>query len=451
LKLLRVLRRLVRLDGVRKELQMPERSATGWRRVGAATLLLAVLGLTATAATAGASGTARPGQKPFELKIGDIMPLTGDLSAFGPSLDAAARLGATAVNNALQRDGLSSTFSVQVVDTQDDQSAIPPAVEAAQKLASEGVNVIIGTLSSGSTIAVAQSVSIPDKIVTITPTSSSPAITSLKDDNLVFQMGPNDNFQARELAISIAKQIGKHALLNIGWRNDDYGNGVSSLFKTLWKQQGGRIGVTESWDPNSPSFDSIAQKLVGGNPTAYMIFDFPQTFEKLGPALVRTGKWSPQKTFVSAEFRDPSALAAIGSPATNGLRGVADSNGTTTLQNTFTAYYKQMEPGKPATGYESFAFDAVVLASLAALEADSPSGATFAKDIESLSNPPGREYTYLHLAAAIKAIEAGTKVKYEGVSSALDLSPQGAPNAARYDLWTYRNGKLKVLSTQTIH
>ncbi len=429
---------------------MRRHPASGWQRGGAMTLLCGVVALATVVATATASGGAKPGQKPFQLRIGNIMPLTGDLSAFGPSLDAAARLGAQLVNTALKGDHLSSKFSVQVVDTQDDQSAIPPAVEAAQKLASENVNVIIGTLSSGSTIAVAQSVAIPKKIVEITPTSSSPAITALKDNNLVFQMGPNDNFQARELAISIAQQIGSHALLNIGWRNDDYGNGASALFKTLWKKQGGRIGVTESWDPNSPSFDSVAQKLVGGNPTAYMIFDFPQTFQKLGPALVRTGKWSPKKTFVSAEFRDATALAAIGAPATDGLRGVADSNGTTALQNAFTAYFKRMEPGKPATGYESFAFDSVILASLAALEADSPSGATFTKDIEAVSNGPGTTFTYQHLAAAIKAIEAGKKINFDGVSSPIDLSPQGAPNAARYDLWTYTGGQLKVLTTQTI-
>ena len=425
---------------------MLRRLASGWWRRGSAiTLLSVVAALAAVVATATASSDAKPGQKPFQLKIGNIMPLTGDLSAFGPSLDAAARLGAQLVNSALKGDHLSSKFSVQVVDTQDDQSKIPPAVEAAQKLASENVNVILGTLSSGSTIAVAQSVAIPKKIVEITPTSSSPAITALKDNNLVFQMGPNDNFQARELAASIASQVGPHALLNIGWRNDDYGNGASALFKTLWKKQGGRIGVTESWDPNSPSFDSIAQKLVGGNPTAYMIFDFPQTFQKLGPALVRTGKWSPKKTFVSAEFRDASALAAIGAQATEGLRGVAASNGTTALQTAFTAYFKRMEPGKPATGYESFAFDSVILASLAALQADSPSGANFANDIVSVSNAPGTHFTYLHLAAAIKAIEAGKKIDFDGVSSPIDFSPQGAPNAARYDLWTYTGGQIKVL------
>jgi len=429
---------------------MLRRPASGWRRGGAISLLSAVVALATIVTTATASGGAKPGQKPFQLKIGNIMPLTGDLSAFGPSLDAAARLGAQLVNQALKGDHLNSKFSVQIVDTQDDQSKIPPAVEAAQKLASENVNVIIGTLSSGSTIAVAQSVAIPKNIVEITPTSSSPAITALKDNNLVFQMGPNDNFQARELAATIAKQIGSHALLNIGWRNDDYGNGAAALFKTLWKKQGGKIGVTESWDPNAPSFDSIAQKLVGGNPTAYMIFDFPQTFQKLGPALVRTGKWSPKKTFVSAEFRDANALAAIGAPATEGLRGVAASNGTTPLQNAFTAYFKRMEPGKPATGYESFAFDSVILASLAALQADSPSGATFAKDIEAVSNGPGKTFTYQHIAAAIKAIEAGTKIDFDGVSSPLDLSPQGAPNAERYDVWTYTGGQIKVLSTQTI-
>lgn len=436
---------------------MVQRAAGRWRRVSVRMMAAALVAAAVTACgssttTSGSpSGSSSSGSKQaFELKFGNIMPLTGDLSSFGASLDAAARLGAQAVNAALAQDHLNSKFSVKIVDTEDDQSAVPPAVEAAQKLLSESVNVIIGTLSSGSTIAVAQSVSIPNNIVQITPTSSSPAITALKDNNLVFQMGPNDNFQARALVAYISKELGSHALLNVGWRNDEYGNGVSTLFRTLWKAQGGQIGATVSWNPDSPSFDSAAQALVAGNPDAYMIFDFPQTFEKVGPALVRTGKWSPSKSFVSTEFSDPTALAPIGQQATAGLRGVAPAIGTTSLQNTFTAYFKQNAPGKAVTGYESFAFDAIVLASLASLQAHSPSGPTFAKDIEAISNPPGKVYNYQQLPAAIKAIEAGQKIEYDAVSGALDLSPQGAPTAADYEFWVYKNHQIKVLSTQTI-
>jgi branched-chain amino acid transport system substrate-binding protein len=412
-------------------------------------LAIAAAGLGATSHT---SVTTK--KKPvvgFSLRVGDIMSFTGDLGGYGPSLDAAARLAATYIDQTLAKQGLGRKFSVKVVDSQDDQSLIPPAVEAATKLADvDKVSVIIGTISSGSTIAVAQSVSIPRGIVQITPTSSSPGIANLADHNLVFQILPSDNFQAQELVNAVSASWGKTATINVGWRNDDWGNGVSSLFVNSWKKNGGRIGTSLSWNPDAPNFDTEAQKLSSGNPTGWVIFDFPPTFAKMAPALVRAGSWTPAKTFVTAEMRDATALSSMGSQAIEGLKGVSSSNGSTPLQDTFATYFKTAVPGKPYTGYEGSAFDAVTVAFLAALKADSTKGSAIASQIRGLTNPPGAHYTYRTLGAAIKAILAGKKVKYDGISGGLALNAQGVPTSERYDIWAVQGGKPVTLSTQSI-
>lgn len=317
-------------------------------------LICAGLALVLAAACLGSTAAASPSKRTagFELRIGDVMSFTGDLGPYGPSLDAAAKLAATYINSTLQKQGLSD-YSVQIVDSQDDQSKIPPAVEAATKLADiDKVSVIVGTISSGSTIAVAQSISIPRGIVQITPTSSSPGIASLADHNLVFQMFPSDTFQAQELVKAAGTSWGKHATVNVGWRNDDWGNGVSSLFIKDWKAAGGRVGTSLSWNPDSPSFDTDAQKLAAGNPKGWVIFDFPPTYAKMAPALVRAGGWSPAKTYVTAEMRDATSLQSMGPQATEDLHGVSSSNGSTPLQDTFAAYFKHSVKGKPYTGYE---------------------------------------------------------------------------------------------------
>ena len=352
----------------------------------------------------------------------------------------------------MKKAGLDKKYSVSMADSQDDQSANAPAVEAATKLTTvDSVNAIIGTLGSGSTIAVAQSVSIPQGVLQITPTSSSPKIGQLKDNNLVFQMGPNDNFQAREIAATVAKTLGPQAKVNVGWRNDDYGNPVSGLFKTVWTQQGGTIGQQVSWNPDAASFDEAARKLASGAPQAWVIFDFPNTFEKMGPALVRTGSWDPAKTFVSAEFREPTALKKIGSQAIDGLRGVSPATSKTALQDTFNAYFKKMEPKQTPTGYERFAFDSVITVFLSALKAHSVKGTDIAGQMQALTNPPGAAYDYTHLGDAIHAILAGQDITYQGVSGDINLDATGAPAAARYDVWTSSgSGTIKTLDTKAI-
>lgn len=377
------------------------------------------------------------------------MSYTGDLSSFGAPLQAAIKLAAADINSALKAGGLSD--SIKIVDTQDDQSANSPAVEAATKeVTVDGAQVIIGTLGSTSTIAVAQSVTIPQGVMLVSPVASSPAISSLKDKNLVFQMYPNDNFQAKELIKYISETEGKGVKLNVGYRNDDYGNGISKIFIDGWKKQGGSIGQSVTWDPTATNFDNVAQKLASGNPASWVIFDFPATFQQVGPALVRTGKWDPAKTFVSSEFDDPSSLKKIGAQAADGLRGVTPASGATPLQTAFAAHFKASAGSVAPTGYEDFAYDAVVTSFLAALKAKSTNPAKIAAQMQPLTNGSARTYNFQQLPAAVKAIAAGKPARYEGVSGSLNLDSQGAPTASRYDVWQYQNGKVSTLKTESI-
>ena len=50
--------------------------------------------------------------------------------------------------------------------------------------------------------------------------------------------------------------------------------------------------------PRQPNYNSEAETLVGGEPDALVIIDFPETYAKVGPALVRAG-FDPKKTFVT--------------------------------------------------------------------------------------------------------------------------------------------------------
>lgn len=394
------------------------------------------------------STTASAGSSSFHMSIGDLMPLTGNLSPFGPSFAAATELAASYINKALASDGLSSRYSVKISDVQDSQSAATPAVEGATKLVEvDKVNMVDGPLNSGALIAVAHSVTLSKETLLVSPTASSTQISALPG-HLIFQMYPTNAFVARELVAGVQDQMGKSVKVNVGWSNDASDVEIAKLFVNLWKQGGGTVGKTVTWNPEAASFETEAQQLVSGHPGAWVILVFPPTFEKLGPALARTGEWSAEKTFLTPEMRDEEVLAKLGSKLTAGLRGVSPAIGETSLQQSFTKLFKKEEPGKAATGYEPYAFDSVVAPFLAALQAGSVEAHAIASHMQSVTNPPGAAYTYEQLPEAIKAVLAGKQIDYNGVSGPLALGETGAPTQGAFDVWKFLpSGKLVTAKT----
>jgi ABC-type branched-subunit amino acid transport system substrate-binding protein len=409
-------------------------------------IALAVIGAVMAAATASAVGTspeATQKAKPvpsFKLRIGTILPFTGDLSGVGPSIDASARLAADTINAALKQDKLDKKISVKIVDSQDDQSSTQPAIEAATKeVKVDKVNVIIGTLSSQSTIALAQAVTIPNNVILITPTGSAPQITSLKDKNTVWRILPSDLFQGKAMASAVADAFGKTATINVGARNDAFGTALEQVFVNTWKARGGKIGAQVNWDPNQPSFDSEAQKVVSGNPDGWVIIDFPETFTKVGPALVRSGKWTPAKTFMNDVMSIPASLQQVGAQATTGLRGVAPTSQAASVKQTaaFAKLFKAKKKGKPVTGYEATSFDSVILSFLAALQGRSSNPNAIKAHLRGVSGPSGTPVSYLNLARAIKLVLAGKRIAYQGVWGPIDYDKNGDVGSSLFKLWHY--------------
>jgi branched-chain amino acid transport system substrate-binding protein len=416
------------------------------------TLAVALLAVVAAATGASASSRHRTATPSFQLRIGAILPLTGDLASVGPSIAASTQLAVDTINQALAADGLSNSISVDLVDTQDDQTATQPAIEAATKeIKVDKVDVIIGTMSSTSTIAMAQAVTIPNDTVVISPTASAPQITDLKDNNTVWRILPSDNFQGLALVTAAATAFGKHATINVGARNDDFGSALQSIFVKAWKAEGGKIGQVVSWDPNGTTFDTEAQKLASGNPNGWVIIDYPATFAKVGPALIRTGKWSPSKTLMTDVMSIPASLKQVGQQATVGLRGTAPASLSPSLPQVaaFAKLFKAKESKYPVTGYEGTSFDAVMLAFLAALQGHSASPNAIKANLRSVSGPPGIKVTYLQLAHAIKLILAGKQINYEGVFGPIDYDSHGDVGSALFKIWKYNGKAVTTLKTFT--
>src|SRR3954464_5389937 len=425
------------------------------RRNTAAIAAVAVVALAAVAfaAQVGAapSANAAPKNCAFTLRVGDVLPFTGGLAAYGANLDRAVKVGIALQTAALRKDGLARKIQVKLVGSEDGQTQASASVEAATKLVkSNKANVLIGEMASSATIPMAQSVAIPNRIVQISPTSSAPQLTAIADNGYLWRAYPSDTLQGKVLAQAAIDAFGAGASINVGARNDAFGTALKQLFVAQYEKLGGKVGKDVSWNPTQANFDTEAQQLVDGSPAGWVIIDFPETFEKFAPSLVRTGKWDAAKTFMTEALRNTEGLDQIRRPV-GGLRGTAASAAGGPAGKSFAAYWKKNVKGaKPYTGFEGTALDAANVAFLAALQACSSSPARIKANLVSVSGPRGTKVTYAQLGKAIKLIRSRREVDYEGAFSPVDFDRKGDIGSAVFEIWKYAAaGKIDSLKTVT--
>jgi ABC-type branched-subunit amino acid transport system substrate-binding protein len=150
--------------------------------------------------TAGETPAATPAGAPpppaGPLRIGMLFDYTGSLGEYGPNMETGAQLALKQINAA----GGVLGKPVELIKA-DAGTESNKAVAAANQLVSvDGVQAIVGCLSSGVTISVAEGVAVPNKIVMISPASTSPALTAVKDDGFLFRTVLSDAAQGVVLA-----------------------------------------------------------------------------------------------------------------------------------------------------------------------------------------------------------------------------------------------------------
>ena len=419
-----------------------------WKAVMAA-LLIAVAASAAWASGGSASTSSAARTCAFQLRIGDVLPFTGGLAAYGANLDRAVKLAVGMQNASLKRLKL-TRMSVKLVASEDGQTQASASVEAATKLVKANhVSVIIGEMASSATIPMAQSVAIPNRVVDISPTSSAPQITGIKDNGYLWRVYPSDYLQGRVLAQAAISAFGKGKTVNVGARNDAFGTALQQLFVAQYKKLGGKVGQTLRWNPDQANYDTEAGRLVSGSPAGYVIIDFPETFQKFVPSLVRTGKWQASRTLMTEALRNADVLKGFGAPA-DGLRGTAATSIGAPARAAFDALWKrQVRGAKPYTGFEGTAFDAANLAFLAAVKACSATGPKIKTRLRAVSGPPGTKVTYRSLGKAVKLLLAGKDINYEGAWGPIDWDKNGDPGSAVYEIWRYASGSIATQRTIT--
>jgi ABC-type branched-subunit amino acid transport system substrate-binding protein len=388
-------------------------------------------------------GTSAPSTS-FTLRIGDLVPLTGDLSPFGPPGRKAADLAVAQIEQATQAAESEARVSVQHADT---ETASQAAVQAARRLISNDAGCLAGAWASSNTIPVGTSVAARQRVPLISPASTSAEITDLDDNGFVFRVAPSDNLQATALADTVERELGNsEGTVSLAARNDAYGEGFINGFKQAWEQRGGTTTGPVLYDPQQPSYNSEAGRIVRGNPDAFVIIDFPDTFARMGAALVRTGDFDATKLFTAdglASDEIPEGVPRRALAGAKGTRPGTPERGEAVER--FNTLYE--DAGGPARGtFDAHNFDATMLCFLGAAAAGSADGREIQEQLRAVSGPPGTKFNFLQLEDALRAIQEGDDIDFDGVTGPIDWDENGDPTSATYEVWTYGDdGRIDVL------
>ncbi|EAV46090.1 branched-chain amino acid transport system substrate-binding protein [Labrenzia sp. MBR-25] len=354
-----------------------------------------------------------------DTKIGILMDITGPIANFIPPLQNAADLAVKQVN---EQGGLLGGSAVAVYG--DTTGTAQGAVDAAQKLVNvENVPIIMGSLMSGTTIAAAEAAIIPAGVPQISPTATSPAMTFLEDNGLVFRIVPSDNYQGEILAKMVMDEgIKKVALTYV---NNDYGVGIGETFIDAYTEAGGEIVAEAKHEEKKDSYRSELASLAKGDAEALVVIAYAgDSGGKIVRQAIEGGLFTK---FVGTDgLRDELLIQNVGADALktsffSSPTSPAENPAQKALHDAFNAAY-----GEGADkAFVDQTYDATFLALLAIEKAGSTDRAKIAEALKEVAMAPGEKVGPGEWAKAIALIKEGKDIDYEGASGSAEFDENG--------------------------
>ncbi|RNF33096.1 ABC transporter substrate-binding protein [Paracoccus methylarcula] len=387
--------------------------------------------LLATAATALAAGVTSA----EEIKLGTSLGFTGPLESMAPAMQAGAELAAKEISDSgLLLDGSTVTL-VKGDSTCADAAAATATVE--RLITAEKVRGIVGGMCSGETIASLENVAVPNGIVMISPSATSPALSEIEDNGLFFRTSPSDARQGEVMAnIIMDKGIQNVA---VTYTNNDYGKGLAESFQAAFEEKGGTVTVNSAHEDGKADYSAEVAALAAAGGDALVVAGY---VDQGGSGVVRaaldTGAFD---TFV---FPDGMVGQALVDNFGTEIDGSFGQNPAAEGEGRDTYVAMATEAGFDGTGaFSAEAYDAAALMLLAMAAAGSSDPGSYKDKIMDIANEPGEKILPGELAKGLEIINGGGDIDYVGATS-VELVGAGE-SAGVYREVAFNGGALEVV------
>ncbi len=391
----------------------------------------------ALAAAVFAAVVALPAVAQTTYKIGALLPITGDLQAYGTASLNGVKLAVDEINN--QGGVLGGKLAVVVGDSQTKPQA---GISAAQRLVSiDNVFGIVGAMSSGVTIPTAQSVTDSAGVALISPASTSPKITGLNDNDYLFRTVPSDAFQG----VALAQVVSENGLSNVAtmYINNDYGQGLSDAFTAAFEKRGGSVSAAVAYDPGNASYRGEIARAAAHGAQALALIGYPENGITILKQAIEGGYF--RKFIFTDGMKSPKVISGVGAAYLDGSIGTAaEALSTTPAATLFRNAYNQKYGELPPQPYIDTAYDAVYVLAMALEKAGSNNPTAVRNELRFVANPPGTQILPTQWSKAKQAIDSGQDVNYTGASGPINFDSHGDVSGT-FAYWDIKNGKIQTV------
>ena len=354
------------------------------------------------------------------LRLGGILPETGNLAFLGPPEFAGVEAAIADVNAA--GGVLGNDIEWLPGDSGDNGEVANATVD---RLLAEDVDAFIGAASSGVSLTVIDKITQAGK-VHFSPANTSPTFTNYDDNGLYFRTAPSDVVQGAALAdIMIADGAASATFLVL---NDAYGTGLLEFTQGPFEAQGGVTDLAEIYDPKAENFDDVVGKAIDAGSDAIVIIGFDET-SKILTGLIENGAGPADKLIYGTDGNMGNALASAFDDPTvlAGMRGTLPGVDVDGQLADFRDQLLAVDPSLQDFSYAAESYDTVIILALAATVAGSDDGVAVGAAINDVTRGGEKCTTF---ADCLVLAEAGTDLDYDGVSGPLEFRDEGEPTQA---------------------
>ncbi|GAD51442.1 branched-chain amino acid ABC transporter, amino acid-binding protein [Halarchaeum acidiphilum MH1-52-1] len=380
---------------------------------------LKIAGVTGTAALAGCTGGGSGGDGGSDTyTIGMVDAQTGSLSEFGTRNERGRTLALSDVNDVGVKDG---TLSLSVEDS---QSTNQGGVSAAQKLVNQsGVPFLIGTVGSGVSIAIYESVIKGTDVVQLSQNSTGPKLTDYPG---LLRMSPTGKTQSSAIADLVSKD--GHDSVALTYINNEYGSGIADAFRSSFS---GEIAYDAAHDQGQASYSSVITAMHQSGADAWVFITYQPEFTTMAQEAYDQGYSNEDIDYYGADsVKGTKVIQNTPKGSIDGMKVVApsaavDQDNYKQFASAFTDEY-----GSEPTAWSAYTYDCVVTAALSIQVADDFTGKALSDVVRDVTRPEGQKVkTYEAAHDVVADGGSASDIDYQGVSGPIDLDENGDPEA----------------------
>ena len=342
-----------------------------------------------------------------DIKMGIILGFTGPIESLTPAMAASAELAFKEASDSGDLLG-GQKISVMRADSTCVDSAA--ATTAAEGIIAEGIVAIMGADCSGVTGAIASNVAVPNGIVMISPSATSPGLTTLADQGLFFRTAPSDALGGQILAdITNDRGIGSIA---ITYTNNDYGKGLADVYKAACEAHGITVTAVAAHEDGKADYSSEVGVLASAGGDALAVIGYlDQGGKGMIQASLDSGAFG---TFVLSDgMIGQSLVDAFGADLSSSFGSLPGFTGTGAGMFTDVAKAGGIDSSGPYTG-ESY--DAAALIVLAMQAGGSADRSVIAGNVLAVANAPGKKIYPGEIKKGLRILARGKQIDYEGAT-----------------------------------